>query len=173
MNPISEQVSPQQVPQVSSFEVPISVQGHDPPSPHSSQLNPNVTKSHSARLDLSPNQQSSFNEEVVAKLLQAQNKQNHALQQLVQQQQVIVALTLPQPSLQIFYGNPANYCNSIRPFEHLIKGKTSSLNSRLYYLIQYTSGHVKRADAKLLVDGRRQRLLRSQKIAERAIWSEL
>ena len=31
----------------------------------------------------------------------------------------------------------------ITAFEHLIEGKTSSPNSRLYCLIQYTSGHVK------------------------------
>ena len=36
VNPSSEPVSPQQVPQVSSFEVPISIQEHDPPRPHSS-----------------------------------------------------------------------------------------------------------------------------------------
>ena len=144
VNPTSEQVSPQQVPQVSSFEVPISVQGHDPPSPHSSKLNPNVTEWRSARSDPSPNQQSSFNEEVVAKLLAAQNKQNHTLQQMVQQQQQgVVALTLLQPCLQIFDGNPANYCDFTRAFEHLIERKTSSPNSRLYYLIQHTSGHVK------------------------------
>ena len=139
-NPSSEQVGPQQVPQVSSFEVPISVQGHDPPSPHSLKLNPKVTEWRLARSDPSPNQQSSFNEEVVAKLLDAQNKQNHTLQQLVeQQQQGVVALTLPQPCLQIFDGNPANYCDFIRAFEHLIEGKTSSPNSRLYYLIQSCS----------------------------------
>ena len=95
-----------------------------------------VTEWRSARSDPSPNQQSSFNEEVVTKLLEAQNKQNHPLQQGV------VALTLPQPCLQIFVGNPGNYCDFIRAFEHLTEGKTSSPNSRFYYLIQYTSGHV-------------------------------
>ena len=144
MNPSSEQVGRQQVPQLSSFEVPISVQGHDPSSPHSLKLNPNVTELRLARSDPSPNQQSSFNEEVVTKLLEAQNKQNQALQQLVQeQQQGIGALIVPLPCLQIFDGNPANHCHFIRAFEHLIKGKMSSPNSRLYHLIQYTSGHVK------------------------------
>ena len=95
MNPSSEQVGPQQGPQVSSFEVPISVKD-DPPSPHSLKLNPNVTELRSARSDPSPNQQSSYNEEVFTKFLEAQNKQNQALQQLVQQQQQqgVVALIL-------------------------------------------------------------------------------
>ena len=70
-----------------------------------------------------------------------QDQQSYALQQLIkQQQQGVKALTLPQPSMQIFSGNPIDYCDFIRSFEHLIESKTASPSARLYYLIQHTSG---------------------------------
>ena len=53
-----------------------------------------------------------------------------------------MALTLPQPSLPTFSGNPVDYCDFIRSFEHLIESKTVSPSARLYYLIQHTTGSV-------------------------------
>ena len=61
---------------------------------------------------------------------------------LRQQQEAIMALTLPQPDVPIFNGDPVEYCDFTRAFENLIEAKTSSPSSRLYYLLQYTSGQV-------------------------------
>ncbi|XP_028419080.1 uncharacterized protein LOC114544724 [Dendronephthya gigantea] len=52
------------------------------------------------------------------------------------------ALTLPHPDLPLFDGDPTKYCDLIRSFENLIEMKTSSPSSRLYYLVQYTTGQV-------------------------------
>ena len=59
---------------------------------------------------------------------------------LRQQQEAIMALTLPQPDVPVFTGDPVEYCDFIRAFENLIERKTSSPSTRLYYLLQYTSG---------------------------------
>ena len=61
---------------------------------------------------------------------------------LRQQQEAIMALTLPQPDVHVFTGDPVEYCDFIRAFENLIESKTSSPSTRLYYLLQYTSGQV-------------------------------
>ena len=53
-----------------------------------------------------------------------------------------MALTLPQPELPVFTSDPIEYCDFIRAFENLVERKTSSSSARLYYLLQYTSGHV-------------------------------
>ncbi|XP_078357279.1 uncharacterized protein LOC144642164 [Oculina patagonica] len=77
-------------------------------------------------------------------LMEAQDRQSHALQRLLeQQQQGVMSLTLPQPDMQVFSGDPIDYCDFVRSFEHLVEGKTFSSSSRLYYLVQYTSGPVK------------------------------
>ena len=71
----------------------------------------------------------------------AHDYQNNALEQLIKQQhQGVMALTLPQPSMQVFSGDPIDYCDFIRSFEHLIEEKTTNSSTRLYYLVQYTSG---------------------------------
>ena len=54
----------------------------------------------------------------------------------------IMALTLPQPDVPVFTGNPVEYCDFNRAFENLIERKTSSPSTRLYYLLKYTSGQV-------------------------------
>lgn len=73
--------------------------------------------------------------------METQHLQNHALQQLIQQQQQgVMALTLPQRTMKVFSGNPIDYCDFIRAFEHLIEGKTLRSSARLYYLVQYTCG---------------------------------
>ena len=76
-------------------------------------------------------------------LMETQDRQNTVLRQLIEQQQEgVMALTLPQPTMQIFDGDPTSYCDFIRAFEHLVERKTTSPSARLYYLVQYTSGHV-------------------------------
>ena len=84
---------------------------------------------------------SQSDDESFRRLVEVQDQQSYALQQLMKQQQEgVKALTLPQPSMQIFSGNPIDYCDFIRSFEHLIESKTASPSARLYYLIQHTSG---------------------------------
>ena len=68
---------------------------------------------------------------------------NSGMQHLLQQQQeAIMALTLPQPTVPVFNGDPIEYCDFMRAFENLIERKTSSPSARLYYLLQYTGGQV-------------------------------
>ena len=70
--------------------------------------------------------------------METQDRHNQALMQLVRhQQQSTAALTLPQPSMQVFSGDPIYF---IYAFEHLVEQKTTSSSSRLYYLVQYTCG---------------------------------
>ena len=76
-------------------------------------------------------------------LMETQDRQGVALQQIVQQQeQSVMALTLPKPTIKVFTGDPINYSDFVRGFEHLVEEKTPCLSSRLYYLIQYISGPV-------------------------------
>ena len=89
------------------------------------------------------NQDSLFKDGMVTSLMENQNRANYALEQLVQQQQEnIMALTLPQPNMPVFNGDPSEYCNFVRSFQHLVEEKTVNPSVRLYYLIQYTSGQV-------------------------------
>ena len=53
-----------------------------------------------------------------------------------------LALTLLQPVVQTFSGNPIDYWPFIRAFENLIEMKTSSKSAQSYYLMQYTTGEV-------------------------------
>ncbi|PFX28501.1 hypothetical protein AWC38_SpisGene6805 [Stylophora pistillata] len=73
-----------------------------------------------------------------------QQQQNQQLQELLKQQQLqTLAMSLPQPEISVFSGHPVKYSDFVRAFENLIESKTSSPSSRLYYLVQYTSGEVK------------------------------
>ena len=65
------------------------------------------------------------------------------MQQLLKQQQLhTLALTLPQPEVPTFTGDPIEFCNFTRAFENMIEAKTTSYSARLYYLVQYTAGDV-------------------------------
>ena len=85
-------------------------------------------------------QSGSFHEVWFQRLMENQDRQNRAIQQ---QQQGVMSLTLPQPDMQVFSGDPIDYCGFVRAFENLVEKKTLSSSSRLYYLVQYTSGPVK------------------------------
>ncbi|XP_068712764.1 uncharacterized protein [Montipora foliosa] len=61
---------------------------------------------------------------------------------LVQQQQHMLTLMLPQPELPVFGCDPIEYCSFIRAFESIIGSRTQISSSRLYYLVQYTTGDV-------------------------------
>ena len=52
------------------------------------------------------------------RMLDTQDRQSHTFQQLLQHpQQSIVALTLPQPDLPIYDGDPSEYCDFVHAFE--------------------------------------------------------
>lgn len=88
-------------------------------------------------------QPGSFRDESFHMLMEPQDRQNHVLQQLVeQQQQSVMALTLLQPTMQTFNGNRTNYCDFVRAFGHLVEKKVTDPSARLFYLVPYTSGHV-------------------------------
>ena len=77
------------------------------------------------------------------RLLATQSQQNSAMQQLLQrQQESTLALTLPQPEVPTFSGDPIEYWGFVRAFQNVIESKTTSDSARLYYLVQYTSGEV-------------------------------
>ena len=77
------------------------------------------------------------------RLLATQSQQNAVMQQLLQrQQESTLALTLPQPEVPTFSGDPIEYWGFIRGFQNVMESKTTSDSARLYYLIQYTSGEV-------------------------------
>ena len=133
-------------------ETVIGSQGKQPYEPNETRqpskypLNPEAPE---YRHRMTPNQESlpydikpsSHHDASFVRLMETQDRHNQALMQLVRhQQQSTAALTLPQPSMQVFSGDPIDYCDFIHAFEHLVEQKTTSSSSRLYYLVQYTSG---------------------------------
>ena len=84
------------------------------------------------------------NNQILGRVLGSQELQSFTFQKLLeQQQQHILALTLPQPDLLVFDSDPTRYCDFIRAFENLVERKMNSPSARLYYLVQYTAGQVK------------------------------
>ena len=78
------------------------------------------------------------------RLLEEQCRQNQRMQELIkQQQESTLALTLPEPEVPTFNGDPIEYWTFVRAFENLIERKTTSESARLYYLVQYTTGEVR------------------------------
>jgi len=133
-------------------ETVVDFQGKQPYEPNETRqpskypLNPEAPE---YRHRMTPNQESlpydikpsSHHDASFVRLMETQDRHNQALMQLVRhQQQSTAALTLPQPSMQVFSGDPIDYCDFIHAFEHLVEQKTTSSSSRLYYLVQYTSG---------------------------------
>ena len=76
-------------------------------------------------------------------LMHMQRYRDQQLQKLLlQHQHLSLTLTLPHAEVQTLDGDPVNYCNFICSFENLIEAKTKNSSTRLYYLVQYTSGDV-------------------------------
>ncbi|KAK3727374.1 hypothetical protein QZH41_006035 [Actinostola sp. cb2023] len=139
-NPVTEPV-PNHSENQPAFSAPLPPNQTPLSSKPKTTLNPRTTAWHYEATPI--NQSSTLQEELVTRLMENQDRQSHALQQLVQQQQQsVTALTLPQPSLQVFNGDPVEYSDFVRAFEQLIEMKTQSPSTRLYYLVQYTTGHV-------------------------------
>lgn len=112
---------------------------YNPAGVKHSPISPAIVKSE----PYEPAQSAAFSDIVVQRLLDAQYFQNQQLQALIQrQQESTLALTLPQPNVPVFSGDPVEYWTFIRAFENLIDKKTASESARLYYLVQYTSGEV-------------------------------
>lgn len=82
-----------------------------------------------------------------------QQQQNKRIQELLkQQQQQTLALTLPQPEVPVFSGDPTEDSDFIRPLE-------SDPNMKLYYLVQYTP-----SDVRQLMHGRYSRIVTARVI---------
>ena len=78
------------------------------------------------------------------RLLEEQSRQNQRKQEVIkQQQESTLALTLPEPEVPTFNGDPIEYWTFVRAFENLIERKTTSESAQLYYLVQYTTGEVR------------------------------
>ncbi|KAK3728341.1 hypothetical protein QZH41_002184 [Actinostola sp. cb2023] len=139
-NPVTEPV-PTHSENQPAFSAPLPPNQTPLSSKPKTTLNPRTTAWHYEATPI--NQSSTLQEELFTRLMENQDRQSHALQQLVQQQQQsVTALTLPQPSLQVFNGDPVECSDFVRAFEQLIEMKTQSPSTRLYYLVQYTTGHV-------------------------------
>ena len=96
------------------------------------------------------------------------------MQQILQrQQESTLALTLPQPEVPTFGGDPIEYWGFIRAFENLIESKTSSESARLYYLVQYTSSKVQEMVSSCLSMKAEEGYQETLKSAKKTIWSEL
>ena len=137
---------------LANIHEPAIIPKHKPPyepgeTPPSVKLNPDAPEWHHQTTPIQhgmfADRTGSFKDDSLQRLVETQDRQNSALQQLIQQQQAgVMALTLPQPSMQVFSGDPLDYCDFVRAFEHLVERKTPSPSARLYYLVQYTSGPV-------------------------------
>ena len=82
-----------------------------------------------------------------------QQQQNKRIQELLkQQQQQTLVLTLPQPEVPVFSGDPTEDSDFIRPLE-------SDPSMKLYYLVQYTP-----SDVRQLMHGRYSRIVTAKVI---------
>ena len=56
--------------------------------------------------------------------------------------EMTASMALPEVKVPIFGGKPTEYCHFVRAFENLIESKTVNERTKLFYLVQYTSGEV-------------------------------
>jgi hypothetical protein len=54
-----------------------------------------------------------------------------------------MTLSLPQPEVPDFSGDPMEFCEFLRALETIIEVKMQSESTSLYYLIQHRTGDVK------------------------------
>ena len=126
-----------------------------PPRPSSTPHVPSIKKSQvyvpsikEAQVKVEPDESKYGHQALIGALtqsfLEAQNQQDRRMEELIQrQQESTLALTLPQPEVPTFSGNPTEYWTFIRAFENLIERRTTSESARLYYLAQYITGEVR------------------------------
>ena len=87
--------------------------------------------------------QNKRSDDIITHMISAQDKQTSFLERMVlQQEQNSLALTLPTPTVPTFNGDPLQYTAFVRAFDALIETKTNNDSSRIYYLLQFTSGEV-------------------------------
>ena len=131
---------------VAIHELPLVSSGYkEQHVPKSPAVNPHALESHEWYVPNvhRNNRPGSIQDDSFRHLMQIQDRQNYALEQLIQQQQQgVMALTLPQPSLQVFSGDPIDYLDFIRAFKHLVERNTSIPSASLCYLVQHTTGPV-------------------------------
>lgn len=118
-----------------------NVENSKPDTKPHKELKPKVEASCNTPIKDQESKETTRREEIYLK--QSEPEHTGQIQALIkQQQETISALTLPQPELQVFNGDPTDYHDFIRAFEHLVERKTQSESVRLYYLVQYISGQV-------------------------------
>ena len=113
----------------------------------------------------------SMNGDIIAKMLDSQDRQSHALHQLLKQQQEnVMALTLPQPDLPVFDGDAIQYCDFIRE-SNRAKNKQFECEIVLFGSVHVWASTA--VDAQLSFHERRRRLSRSEKAVIGKIWSSV
>ena len=87
----------------------------------------------------------------VQRLQQLQNQQLHAL--LKQQQLQTLAITLAQPEIPVFSGDPVKYSDFAPAFENLIETKREQSELEVVLSRSIYIRRSERINAKLLIDG--------------------
>ncbi len=89
-------------------------------------LNPTVPERNYAQFSAARDNQ------ILGRVLDSQERQSFAFQQLLENQhQNILALTLPQPDVPVFDGDPTCYCDFVRAFENLIERKNEQSQCKI------------------------------------------
>eukprot|EP00794_Sanderia_malayensis_P011532 gene11532-12723_t len=111
---ISRNQSHEEMPPLAPEHEPIYSQTPSPIEPPSQPSAPKVEP-------LNPNAEEwkqEFKQNSFQTLIENHNRQNQNFMQMMQQQQQgIMALTLPQPAMEVFSGDPVDYCNLFVPCE--------------------------------------------------------
>ena len=83
-------------------------------------------------------------QEQIKMMYDIQGKRDDHLQQVLTcHREMTASMSLPDVEAPIFDGRPTEYCHFVRAFENLIESRTFNQQSKLFYLVQYTSGEVK------------------------------
>lgn len=113
---------------------PHSLPPHNPPPPLAPQ---EETKSKSPKQSYNKGDSADFDSSALAQVMR---KQNEITEMLVKQQKWSL---LPSIEIPIFDGDPLKFRSFINAFEQGIETKTDSMQDRLYYLEQFTTGQPK------------------------------
>ena len=70
-------------------------------------------------------------------------RDDHLKQVLTCHREMTASMSLPDVKGPVFDGRLTEYCHFVRAFENLIESRTFNQQSKLFYLVQYTSGEVK------------------------------
>ena len=70
-------------------------------------------------------------------------RDDHLKQVLTCHREMTASMSLPDVKVPVFDGRLTEYCHFVRAFENLIESRTFNQQSKLFYLVQHTSGEVK------------------------------